>query len=170
MSWMNDDGLYVTFGTEKADPSKGGQLAVADGEWKVVEAEIADMTDLGTTAEIIGTEGGEAARGVEVPKGAFIYKVVLEVETACTSGGSATLDIGLIQAADRTTAVDDDGLIAAGALATMDAAGDIVEYTQGSTGHGALIGTALAANSVLCASYNTAAFTAGKVRIRVYYR
>lgn len=170
MSWMNSDGLYVKFGREEADVAKGGIYNV-DGALKVAEVVIEDMTNLGTTAEIIGAEDGVSApRGVQIPKGAFIEKVELAVDTACTSGGSATLDIGLIQASDRSTAIDDDGLIAAGALATMDADGDVVEYIQGSTGHGALVGTTTAANGLLCASYNTAAFTAGKVRIRVFYR
>ena len=168
MSWMNNDGLYVTFGTERADPAKGGAISTKGAE-KLIEAVVADFTALGTTAEIIGTEAGGASFGVEVPKGAFITKVEILMTTAATSAGSATLDIGLIKTSDRSTAIDDDGLAAAVALTAIDADGDIVELVQGATGHGALIGTTLAENGVLCVSYNTAAFTAGAAKIRVYY-
>lgn len=168
MSWMNGDGLYVTFGAEKAQPSKGGAVSTL-GANKLVEAVISDFTKLGTTAEIIGTEDGGASFGVIIPKGAFIEKVEILMTTAATSAGSATLDIGLIKSSDRSTAIDDDGLAAAVALTAIDADGDVVELVQGSTGHGALVGTTLTENGVLCVSYNTAAFTAGAAKVRVYY-
>ena len=165
MGWMNDE-LYVRFGVAKANPASGGSPSV-DGRWNIVEAEIADFSDLTTTAQVIGTEGGSDAFGVVIPAGARIEKVELVMETAAVTGTS--LDVGLLLASDRATGLDEDGLIAAGATATFDADGDIVEYIQGSTGHGALIGTTLSANGVLVASHNTTAYTVGKGTVRVYY-
>lgn len=167
MAWTNNDGLYVTFGAEKASPSKGGQLGVCMAQ-KVAEIVISDLTDLGTTAEIIGTEDGSAGQGVMLPKGARIEKVEIIATTAATSGGSATLDIGLIRT-DRSTAYDDDGLLAALPLASLATEGETTEETADGTYAGALVGTVLANNGLLVCSYNTAAFTAGAAKIRVYY-
>lgn len=170
MSWMNKDGLYVKYGTEEADVAKGGSFNV-DGGTHWVEAVVSDFTKLGATAEIVGAEDGGDPRGIMLPKGAFIEKVEILMTTAATSANAPTLDIGLIKASDRTTELDDDGFAAAVALTAIDADGDIVELIQGGTGHGALIGTALAENGLLCVAVNldTTGYTAGACKIRVYY-
>lgn len=160
MGWYNNDGLYVKFGTEEATVANVGNYNVSGPE-NMIELKITDMTALGTSAAIQDA-------GLVVPKNAFIQKVEVIVDTACT-GTNAALNVGLIRT-DRSTELDYDGLIAAGAVATLAAAGNIVEYTQGSTGHGALIGTTLANNGYLTADYDTAAFTAGAITIRVWYR
>lgn len=158
---INDDGLRVKFGTDQGTTGKAGEYSV-DGPRLTKRWTIDDMSALGSSAAIL-TGHHETV----IPANARITKVILTVEDACT-GTSSTLNVGLKRQSDFSTEVDHDGLIAAGALATMDAAGDIVEYTQGSTGHGALIGTTLAYNSVLVAYYGTA-FTAGKVYVDVEY-
>lgn len=160
-TWMNSDGLYLTTGVDEGALSKAGEYR-HDGAWHCVEVTIPDMTALGTAAAIQDNV-------TFVPKGARIEKIELVTETACTSGGSATLNVGLIRR-DRSTELDYDGFIAAGALATFNAAGETVEYTAGSTAAGALVGTTLANNGYITADYDTAAFTAGKVVIRVFYR
>lgn len=160
-TWMNSDRLYLKTGTEEAVLSKAGVFR-NDGPYHCLEVTIPDMTTLADTTAILDDV-------TFVPKGARIEKVELITETACTSDGSATLSVGLIRR-DRSTAIDVDGLIEAAALSTFNAAGETVEFVEGSTAHGALIGTTLAYNGYLCAEYDTAAFTAGKVVIRVYYR
>lgn len=160
-TWMNSDGLYLKTGTQEAVLSAGGAYR-NDGNYHVVEVTIHDMTDLGTSAAILDDV-------TFVPKGARIEKVQLVTETACTSGGSAVLNVGL-QRRDRSTELDYDGLIAAAALSTFNAAGETLDLILGATGVGALVGTTLAYNGYLTADYDTAAFTAGKVVIRVYYR
>ena len=161
MAWYNDDGLYVKFGTEEATVADVGNYNVSGPE-NMIELKIPDLTALGTSAAIQDS-------GLVVPKNAFIQKCEIIVDTAATSGGSAALNVGLIRT-DRSTELDYDGFVAAGAVATFAAAGNIVEYTQGSTGHGALIGTTLAYNGYLTADYDTAAFTAGALRFRLWYR
>jgi len=161
-TWTNDDGLYIRYGTSEDTQAKGGSYPTGVAGMHVSEVRIADMTTLSTTDTIMSDS-------VIIPAGAFISKVELLVDTACTSGGAAILDVGLIRL-DRSTQLDYDGFIASGALTTMDADGDIVEYTQGSTAHGALIGTALAYAGLVTASEADAnAYTAGAVRIRIYW-
>jgi hypothetical protein len=53
----------------------------------------------------------------------------------------------------------------------MDAIGETVTHTNGTTYAGALVGTTVGANpGYLAADYDTAAFTDGTVLIRIYYR
>lgn len=160
MGWYNSDGLYVKFGTEEAQVGKAGMYRTA-GPQQMCELTISDLTALTTTGVI-------QDYNVVLPKNARIEKVEVITTTAVTSGGSATLDIGLIRT-DTSTAYDDDGLVAALALTSFDSAGETAALTVGSTSAGALIGTTLANNGYLVASYNTAAFTAGAIKVRIYY-
>ena len=160
MGWYNSDGLYIKYGTEEAGAGTAGEYLTV-GPQQMVELTIPAMTALTTTGVI-------QDYNTIVPKNARIEKVELITTTACTSGGSATLDIGLIRT-DTTTAYDDDGFIIAAALTTHDAAGETTVFTVGSTAAGAFIGTTLANNGYLVASYNTAAYTAGAIKVRIYY-
>lgn len=180
MSWLNDDGLFVTFGTEKARPGIGGALATFGGR-KLIEVDI-DYTELlSATAAIVGTAAGVSSpKGAILPKGALIEQVDTLVLTAFTSSGtigSATLVMGTVQADDRTTAADVDGLTTTSATGTalgLAVAGTLTELVQGSTGHGADVGgVALPENQVLVAAnsaHGSHPYTAGEVRVRIWYR
>lgn len=158
MSWLNSDGLLVKFGTEEATAGKGGATAI-DGDRREVVMDI-DLTLLNTsTATIIDDN-------VWVSKNARIEEVEVEVLTAATSGGSATLDIGFIRS-DRSTELDYNGLVAAAALSTINTAGKRLNIVAGGTAAGALIGTSLANNGLFVAQAGTAVFTAGLIRVRV---
>jgi len=165
MSWTNSDGLYVKMGREEGAVGKGGQYSTL-GALQQVEVKMDLVTDAAVASAIVGTSSGQL--GTQIPDGVRIEAVEVVTETAATSGGSATLDVGLIQR-NRTTAVDIDGLVAAAALATFNAAGERLYLTTGSTGAGALIGTTLTNGGYIVANYGTAAFTAGKVIVRVYF-
>ena len=160
MGWYNSDGLYVKFGTEVGTAGKAGSYEY-DGPLRLVELDLTDLSLLTTTGVI-------QDYNTILPKNAFIEKVDIICTTAVTSGGSATLDIGLIST-DTTSAYDDDGLIAALAIASFNATGEGVSLSVNSTSAGALIGTVLASNGYLVASYNTAAFTAGACKVRIWY-
>lgn len=155
--WVNNDGLRIKLGTSEAAVTRGGEVNVL-GEKRVFEVRFA-LTPLATTEAV-------QAYGVYVPAGFYVEEVEVEVNVAATSGGSATLDIGLIRQ-DLSTTYDDDGLVAAAALSTINTAGKRLNLIAGSTAAGALIGTTLANTGVITASYNTAAFTAGEVTLRV---
>jgi hypothetical protein len=163
MTWHNADGLYIKFGQNEGRAGTAGQFASVDaGNEHVIEVDI-NLTSLGTGAAI-------QSDVVRIPSGFYVKQVEVFVTEAATSGGSATLNVGLIRS-DRTTEEDYDGLVAALALASIDAIGDVVTLVQGSTSHGALVGTVLAStakNSFITADYDTAAYTAGKVKIRVH--
>lgn len=159
-TWMNNDGLYIKYGPDEATAGKAGQFADGVAGQLVIEANIT-LTSLGTSAAIVDDN-------VFVPAGYMVTRVQLQTTTAATSGGSATLNIGLIRR-DRSTELDYDGLIAAAALATFNAVGEVVEVnTAGQTGVGALVGTVLANSGYITADYDTAAFTAGVVKVRIF--
>jgi len=133
---------------------------------------IADATRIATTATF--ANGNLDERGVKLPSGAVIESAILYVDTAFTSGGSATLDIGTfrVDATTDTGGADDNGLVAARAVGSLTAGSRFV-------GTGAQVGTKLDVTApsgrdddglFVAATYNTAAFTAGSGRLVITYR
>lgn len=159
-TWTNNDGLFIRYGTDEATATKAGVHPTGVAGMQVAEVRIT-LTDLGTASAIM-------ANTTVIPSGVRIHKVEVVNETAATSGGSAVLNVGLVRL-DRTTAYDEDGLVAALALASFNAAGETAELYAGPAPSGALIGTTLANPGLLVADYDTAAFTAGVILVRVYY-
>lgn len=162
MAYVNADGLHVmTDGEEGITRSHGAYLdyGPTPGNAEVV----IDFSQIGSTAAI---PGGTGVFGISIPKNKQIEEVELFVENAFTSGGSATLDVGLVRL-DRTTELDYDGLVAALALTSIDAKGEKVVLRVGSTGAGALIGQTLTNPGLVTVRYNTAAYTAGKLKVRI---
>lgn len=160
MAWINSDGLRVMLGSEEATAVLAGEYSKMDMEHEV-ELTLT-LTALGTAAARFGSET------LMIPKGARISRVVVLTTTTATSAGSAVLNVGL-QRHDRSTELDYDGLLAAAPLADYNLVGETKEYTIGVTGVGALVGTTLANSGYITADYDTAAYTAGVVRIKIYY-
>lgn len=163
-TWLNNDKLYVKFGTSAADVSTAGEYRF-DGPKHIFEVKIPDMTKLVTTDG--GTILDDAFR---IGKGWRIEAVEVVVDTAVTGTG-ATLNFGIIRS-DRSTEEDFNGLLAAFPQTSMASAGKVTIVHTGDTGAGALLGTNLAstaASGYLTADWDTAAFTAGAIRLRVYY-
>lgn len=166
-TWLNGDGLYIRYGQTEVTTTDAGQYATpVEGGSHVVEVRIPDLTTLSTSAETIVGEG------VFVPKGYVLEEVHVISDTAATSGGLATLDIGFIRASDRSTEVDYDGAVAALALESINAAGEKNVIRVGSTGAGALVGNVVSADHVthVTAGAGTAVFTAGALTIRLVLR
>lgn len=159
MAWSNADGLYLQWGTEKTVPNVAGEYKTY-GRLREVEVKI-DLTAVGVNSTILSDT-------TFFPKGARIEEVEIFTQTAATSGGAAALNLGLIRT-DRTTAYDADGFVAALALTAIDAAGEKTVLRVGSTGAGAFIGTTLANVGLLVADYDTAAYTAGVLIVRIRY-
>lgn len=157
-SWKNSDGLYLEFGTTKQAVDVAGEYKTY-GDFREINIRL-DLTTLTSTPAII-------SQNLKFPTGCRIAQVTVITDTAATGTG-ATLDLGL-QAEDRSTEIDYNGLIAALPLTSMDAVGETSAITVGSTGAGALLGTSTSSVGYLTANYNTAAFTAGAVDIRVFY-
>lgn len=160
-SWMNSDGLYKKYGTDAATVNNCGEY-VTTGPQRMIEVTISDLTALGSSAAptIVSDQ-------TFFPK-MRIEKVEIINTTAATSGGSATLSIGLIRT-DRTTEIDYDGFVAQAALSTFNTAGETNSMTVGSTAAGALLGTTTTNPGYIVAYYGTAVFTAGAVKVRIYY-
>ena len=172
--WTNDDGLRIKFGVEEAALTTGGAFNMGGTPLNVVELKVLG-TDVSSTA---GTIPGRSSgvEGIMIPKGAMVASVELFAEKGVTSsGGSATLDIGLKKVDD--TELDYDGLVAA---LDVDSAtdgtglgtiGNRVFLTQGTTGNGAKLGTILSDAGYLCMNYAGEAITGGVIVVRVsYYR
>lgn len=161
-NWNNTDGLYLKYGTSKAVPATAGDF-VSPGGLRVIELKIADLTTLTTTAAIQDDN-------VYVPTNCIIEQVEVIADTAATSGGSATLNIGLMKD-DRSTTISDTALISAAALTTIDGTGEKTTYVLGTSGAGTKIGTTIGSDrGYITAKYGTAAFTAGAVTVRILYR
>lgn len=154
-NWTNKDGLYVGFGTRKAENN--------------TSAAHADRGAIQTmTVKIVGTELADTCTAASlenaavIPADALLLDARLFVTTAF-AGASAVLDIGTYNASDNTEA-DDDGIAAAIATATL-----VDNYTVACSG---------ADTGVVCdgtngwkigASYDTAAFTAGEATLVIRY-
>jgi hypothetical protein len=155
-TWMNDDGLYIRYGTTEVDVALGGENTT-DGDVRHLEIDF-DFSDLAAygTAKIIG-------EGVRLPVGAWLKSATLLVTTAF-AGATGTLTLGTIDT-DRSTVHDADGIDAAIAVTAIDAIGDTIACD------GALIGTVLANTTPLyiTATVGTAQFTAGAAKLTIEY-
>lgn len=162
MAYVNRDGLLVmTDGEEGITRSHGSYLEYGPTPGNVEV--VVDFSHITSTASI---PGGTGVYGISIPKDKQIEEIELFVENAFTSGGAATLDIGLVRF-DRTTEIDYDGLVAALALTSLDAKGEKIVLRVGSTGAGALVGQVLTNPGLVTVRYNTAAYTAGKLKVRI---
>lgn len=166
--WQNSDGLRIKFGPAEADRTGAyvGQFAGPGAGTMVTEADI----DLATVAA--STTPYILSPTVSIPNGAFIQSVTVEVLVE-TAGVNANLDIGLIDQ-DCATEIDFDGILAA--ADAFNGGTDIGTYTNYvrdsgglTTEGGALLGTVLTNTGLLTARYDTAAFTAGRLRIRILW-
>lgn len=184
MTWNNSDNLYVKFGREQGQVTKGGEYSTL-GSLRVSEYQI-DWTDaLSATAAIVAgvsnasdTGAVSGTAGLLIPEGARIEAVEIVVEEAFTSSGtvsSATLVMGLIKASDRTTALNVAGFTTTSFTAgALDAVGERTYITAGTTGAGAFITSdaAISEAGYLCVANSAHAshpFTAGSAKVRIYW-
>jgi hypothetical protein len=155
MSYTNADGLFVI--TNNAQGAARDNGLNAQNGVKTMVFELKDATKLGTSD--VNPQPNDAF----IPAGSYITKASLVVTTAFTSGGSATLGIGLQQA--DGSIIDADGIDAAIAVADLAANKAVVC-------NGALVGgtaTVGAANAYMSVVYGTAAFTAGAAKLVIEY-
>lgn len=157
----NADGLNVNLGTTEGTAGRAGEYRQLSGT-RILEfaVNLVDVTSATAGATILDSYAG-------FDKGWQIEKVDIET-TVTVTGAGATLNLGLVRS-DRSTEVDFDGLGTAAALTTtsMGAVGTVLTYIKGTSNAGALLGTILANNGFLVADYDTAAFTAGRITVRV---
>lgn len=163
MAYVDIGGLRQEWGVEQTVTSAGGEYSTL-GDLRQIDIKL-NLTQLTTTPTLI--PGGA---NIFFPAGVRIEAVEIIVDTAGTSGGSATLDVGL-QRTDLSTEIDYQAFVKAAAVATLTA-GQRLTITKGGTAVGDMVGTGTSTANVgyITANYNTAAFTAGVLHIRIYYR
>ena len=157
----NADGLTIKLGVSEGAPGVAGEYEDGIGGVRILEFAV-DLADAGASPTVFD-------ENVLFDKGWLIEKVQVETTVAVT-GTNATLNIGL-QKTDRSTELDYNGLgTAAGLTQTaLASVGTVLEYVKGTSNAGALVGTVLAENGVLTLDYDTAAFTAGRISVRVFF-
>jgi len=157
-SWRNADGLIVYFGTKEGQAGNGGEYKSL-GPNRQLEF-LLDLANLTSSAQYLDQH-------FELPKGAYIESVEVEVLVVAASSGSGTVSIGLKQS-DQSTNISDTALVNALDLHAT-AVGTRFFLTAGSTGAGGSIGTALAANGLITAKEGTAVYQTGRIAVRVNY-
>ena len=161
--WHNADSLYWRYGANEGTAQNVGTYQTP-GPRRMAEIVI-DLDSLPTVAS-----GNVQIQSdtVTIPAGAIIEEVEVIV-TEETAGTNANLDVGLVDQ-DRSTEIDFNGLLAAAdAFNAGTDLGTITRYTVGTTEAGALIGTRLTNTGLITANAETADWTAGVVKVRVFY-
>jgi len=164
-NWLNKDGLFVQFGTDKTANEAAGEFKMP-GPNRIVEVRI-DLTTLTSTAAV----QSNTLFFPSPPTGQlYIEKVELTVETA--SAGGTSFSMGLIQH-DRATIPSGYSTAFVNALvnASTNAVGDLITLTAGSTSAGGLIGSspANATGPYYITALAAGTYTGGIIRARVYY-
>ena len=157
----NADGLNQHYGTRSAD-----YLARATETNKVTLNIIGeDLIDAITS----DAQKAQWVRGAVLPSGALITSAKLFVtETFASASTTGTLDIGTYNA-DTGAAINDDGIDAAVAIASVLATAGELVTCDGAQVASAAGGTALTAAGIIVATWDTQAFTAGAARLEVEY-
>lgn len=156
--WINSDGLVVRLGTTEAEVTRWGQIS--DGGSTLIWEGSIDLVNLGSASAIL-----EDAQDVVFPSGIMTFEVTVGTEIAATGTG-ATLNLGLIKQ-DRTSVGSATGFLSAAPLTDFATVGSLKKYAVGVTGIGGYAGVSTTYAGVLCADYDTAAFTAGRIWIRI---
>lgn len=157
-NWMNNDGLFVQFGTSKAVPTTMGDF-LSYGEWRDIEF-TADLT----TGQPLATAGTYIMGNTTMlPTGVFIESVNYSVETA--GAGGTSISVGTMRA-DRTTSISNTNLSAAIATASLTAGANVTVFTGGIVG----TTTSFTDGFAYITATTIGTYTAGKVKFRIRYR
>lgn len=157
-------GQYQKFGTAQARATRVGEYMDTASGRHCVEATIA----LATLPTVASTNTQIIDDSVTIPNGAFIEQIEVLV-TKETAGASATFNLGLVNQ-DRSTVISATGFLSAAAAFNAGTdLGKLTTYTLGTTGAGAFVGAKITTTGLLLASASTADFTAGVIKVRIYY-
>lgn len=157
MSWMNNDGLFIKYGTELAVPTTGGDYCMY-GELREQEVTIT-LADMTTSAQIV-------ADTTFFPEDMLIEQVEVVADTAAVGGTSVS--VGLVKL-DRSTAISTTAFVAALPIANINVDGEKNTLTAGQTYAGANVGTTASdPGYITCLVAGT--FTDGVIKVRIKYR
>lgn len=170
-TWTNSDGLVVGFGTHSVDNNVPGVFPSANGEVTIVqEITLADLPDTYAATDV-------SPQSPRIPRGSIIKSAYLHTIVAASTSGSPTLDIGTWGVGLTTEVVDDaDGIVADATPAELGAIGEGIQLDGPMIADAATAASTVAtagatsdSDVVIAASYETAAFTAGKVVLHLTY-
>lgn len=159
-SWLDPDGLYRQYGTQKAVPTTAGDY-LSYGEWRDIEFTL----NLG--AAPYSTAGTYVvANTTFLGTNIFIESVNYSCEVAGAGGTSVSVGTRRL---DRVTDISTTNLSAAVATASLTAGANVTVFTGG------LVGTTVTTSQLPDgAAYITATtigtFTGGTVKFRIRYR
>lgn len=156
-SWLNDDGLPVSFGLDEA---RLGVVAGyrTDGPDRCIEVVIDDASFFDATNEYLISDK------VCLPVGAIVTKVEVQPNhETFASSSSGTISIGVVDD-DFASNNDIDALLALASVAEMNAGGT-------AAGDGVLVqGAALTKRQFLTLSVDTAVYQTGAGSVLIYYQ
>lgn len=163
------DGLVVGYGRHTVDNDVGAVYQGANGE-VTFTSEIA-LVGLADTSSDTSTPQDHV-----IPRGSIFLRAEIQAMVAATTGSTSLLDIGTWSRGLATEVVDDeDGILdnIDSALLTpvgsvLLGAGDLIADAADS--NLAVAGAISNSDVVIVASFNTAVFTAGSVRVTITYR
>jgi hypothetical protein len=167
------DGLAVGYGRRTVDDALPSTVRTA-GAVKQLILELTDLTALPLNTAAGTITAGSVSNAALIPANSAVQSVTLITKTAATSATSAaTLLLGVytIGTDGALTAVDADGLVAAGdsAIANFSVVGETT--VLGKSASAALVAEATvgAAAVVVAAAYGTEAYTAGALQVIIEY-
>jgi len=155
-TWVNDDGLVINTGIAEAELGNVAGYRT-NGRLRVTEIVLnwEDMPAVADGSTILNDKN-------TLPAGAVIETVRIVDPHDDFVGVGATVNIGWIDADDRTSNADVDAFVVAATIAELNAGG---ENTAGWVGAG--VGTALTQAKLLTWEVDTAALTAGDTTVEI---
>lgn len=162
-NWMNNDGMFLQFGTSKAIPTTMGDF-LSYGETRDIEFTLTPST-LTATPAIQGNT-------TFLPTGVYIESIMTQAEATPPAGGTS-ISIGTMRA-DRSTVISNVALLNLQVLASHNTAGETNTYFESvAAGGGTSVGTitnfpdGFAYITALAAGTYTGA---GTMKVRIRYR
>lgn len=161
MGYLDNSGLYIKIGPEVAVPQVGGEYKT------YAELREIELT-LNLTATSVIITPVIMSDTIFFPKNVQVQEVELYTSTL-VAGATGTLNVGLV-GTDRTTVIDAAAFLSAFPLGSS-AQGTKTLVVKGSAGAGTYItaGTVSPTIGYITADWDTAAFTAGTIKIRIRY-
>ncbi len=162
MSWHNNDGVYVRYGTELAEVAEGGVTTKGVIRHLVVDLDYSDLPAFTADLDNDGTADGFSGEDPFIPAGSYVTKAYIVPTTTFASAGATTLSLGFAQ--EDGTVIDADGIDATVAKAAL-AAGAAVNCD------GAMVGGTVATtvDAYVYSTVATGPYTAGAGKLVIEY-
>lgn len=157
MAWSNEDGLYVRFGTERAEKAKVAEYTFA-GPQRMTELHVV-AGDYPTIAEGSVIQSREC----KLPAGAWIEKVEIVCTTDVVSA-TGTVNVGIVDAVDGTSNADVDAFVVAATAAELITGGTNVAGWVGANVNETLVRT-----SFITLEVDTDEIDSGEFTVRIYW-